>query len=225
MFPGGEPKHVMSYLKDFLFAPEQARTPIGRLSGGERGRLMLAKAFLKVSNLLVLDEPTNDFDIETLDLLQEVLADYPGTVVLISHDRDFLDRVVTSVIASEGKGDWTEYAGGYSDMQAQRNSAAAAPEKSAKAAAKPVAAAPKAAKRKLSFKEKHALETLPKRMADLETKIAALRKKLEDSGLYARDRAGFEKASTDLTEAEGALATLEDEWLELELLREELGAG
>ena len=226
LFPGGEPKHVMSYLKDFLFAPEQARTPIGRLSGGERGRLMLAKAFLKVSNLLVLDEPTNDFDIETLDLLQEVLADYSGTVLLISHDRDFLDRVVTSVVASEGEGRWTEYAGGYSDMQAQRKGSAPRAEKPAKSGpgSKPVPSAPKAAKRKLSFKEKHALETLPKRMADLETRIAACKKALADPGLYARDRAAFEKASTDLTEAETALATLEDEWLELELLREELGA-
>ena len=227
VFPGGQPKHVMSYLKDFLFAPEQARTPIGRLSGGERGRLMLAKAFLKTSNLLVLDEPTNDFDIETLDLLQEVLADYPGTVLLISHDRDFLDRVVTSVIASEGKGDWMEYAGGYSDMRAQRKSASPALEKVAKAAiaSRTAASAPKSAKRKLSFKEKHALETLPKRMADLEATIATLQKTLADPGLYARDRAAFEKASTDLTEAEIALSKLEDEWLELELLREELGAG
>jgi len=228
VFPGGQPKHVMSYLKDFLFAPEQARTPIGRLSGGERGRLMLAKAFLKTSNLLVLDEPTNDFDIETLDLLQEVLADYAGTVLLISHDRDFLDRVVTSVIASEGKGDWMEYAGGYSDMQAQRKDAAPKAEKPAKlSTSAPKQSSAKAAlpKRKLSFKEKHALETLPKRMADLEAKIANLQKTLQDPNLYARDRAGFERASAELTKAETALSRLEDEWLELELLREELGAS
>ena len=116
----GQRKHVMSYMKDFLFQPEQARTPVGVLSGGERGRLVLAKALAQPSNLLVLDEPTNDLDLETLDLLQETLADYPGTVILVSHDRDFLDRVVTSVVVAEGDGRWQEYAGGYSDMVVQR---------------------------------------------------------------------------------------------------------
>ena len=116
----GARKHVIGYLKDFLFAPEQARTPIGRLSGGERGRLMLARELTRPSNLLVLDEPTNDLDIETLDLLQELLSDYPGTVLLVSHDRDFIDKVVTSVVVAEGGGRWVEYAGGYTDMLAQR---------------------------------------------------------------------------------------------------------
>ncbi len=116
---GGQRRHVIGYMKDFLFAPEQARTPVGVLSGGERGRLMLARALARPSNLLVLDEPTNDLDLETLDLLQEMLADYDGTVLLVSHDRDFLDRVVTGVIAAEGEGRWVIYAGGYSDMQAQ----------------------------------------------------------------------------------------------------------
>ena len=178
-----------------------------------------------MSKSLVGSSSTRRF--ETLDLLQEVLADYPGTVLLISHDRDFLDRVVTSVIASEGKGEWTEYAGGYSDMQAQRRDAAPKAEKAAKAetGSKPTASTPKSAKRKLSFKEKHALETLPKRMADLEATIATLQKTLADPGLYGRDRAAFEKASTNLTDAETALSKLEDEWLELELLREELGAS
>src|SRR5712671_313391 len=117
---GGKPKHVVSYMKDFLFAQEQMRTPLEVLSGGERGRLMLARALAKPSNLLVLDEPTNDLDLETLDVLEEMLGDYEGTVILISHDRDFLDRVVTSVIAPEGNGRWIEYAGGYTDMLAQR---------------------------------------------------------------------------------------------------------
>src|SRR5437764_1459894 len=117
---GGKPKHVVSYMKDFLFAQEQMRTPLEVLSGGERGRLMLARSLAKASNLLVLDEPTNDLDLETLDVLEEMLGDYEGTVILISHDRDFLDRVVTSVIAPEGDGRWIEYAGGYSDMLAQR---------------------------------------------------------------------------------------------------------
>ena len=124
---GGEPRHVISYMKDFLFKPEQARTPVKALSGGERGRLMLAVALARPSNLLVLDEPTNDLDLETLDLLQEMLANYPGTLILVSHDRDFLDRTVTSVIASEGEGRWIEYAGGYSDMVAQRGAGISAP--------------------------------------------------------------------------------------------------
>ena len=161
---GGQNRHVVSYMKDFLFGPEQANTPVGVLSGGERGRLTLARAFATPSNLMVLDEPTNDLDLETLELLQERLADYTGTVLLVSHDRDFLDRVVTSVIATEGDGRWIEYAGGYTDMLAQRGPArtAAAP------AAKPRATAPSAAKaatRKMTFKDKHALETLPDRMA------------------------------------------------------------
>ncbi len=117
---GGKPKHVVGYMKDFLFAQEQTRTPLEVLSGGERGRLMLARALAKPSNLLVLDEPTNDLDLETLDVLEDMLGDYDGTVILISHDRDFLDRVVTSVIAPEGNGRWIEYAGGYTDMLAQR---------------------------------------------------------------------------------------------------------
>src|SRR4051794_8445778 len=172
----GAAKHVVGYMRDFLFSPEQARTPLSKLSGGERGRLMLAQVLAKPSNLLVLDEPTNDLDMETLDVLEDMLADYPGTVLLISHDRDFLDRLVTSVIAPEGNGRWVEYAGGYSDMLAQRGAdlsrerPAAAVEKHAPARA---AQAP-APKRKLSFKEKHALETLPKTIAELQDKARRL---------------------------------------------------
>ena len=120
---GGQSRHVIGYMKDFLFRPDQARTPVSVLSGGERARLTLARAFARPSNLLVLDEPTNDLDLETLDLLQERLAEYPGTVLLVSHDRDFLDRVVASVITTEGDGRWIEYAGGYTDMLAQREPA------------------------------------------------------------------------------------------------------
>ena len=145
---GGANRHVIGYMKDFLFAPEQANTPVGVLSGGERARLTLARAFAKPSNLLVLDEPTNDLDLETLDLLQELLADYPGTVLLVSHDRDFIDRVVTSVIATEGDGRWIEYAGGYSDMLAQRGSATAAP---MQAATKPRVATENRPQRALRF--------------------------------------------------------------------------
>src|SRR5450432_3005043 len=155
---GGKPKHVVSYMKDFLFAQEQMRTPLEVLSGGERGRLMLARALAKPSNLLVLDEPTNDLDLETLDVLEEMLGDYEGTVILISHDRDFLDRVVTSVIAPEGDGRWIEYAGGYTDMLAQRGAdlkregvKAAAEDKKESRAGAPSGTAKR---RRLNFKEK-----------------------------------------------------------------------
>ena len=120
MIVGGKPRHVMNYMQDFLFTPQQARTPVKVLSGGERARLLLAKLFATPSNFLVLDEPTNDLDLETLDLLEEVIADYPGTALVVSHDRDFLDRVATSIVLAEGDGRFTEYAGGYSDMLAQR---------------------------------------------------------------------------------------------------------
>ncbi len=159
-------RHVVGYMKDFLFAAEQARTPVQRLSGGERGRLMLARAMARPSNLLVLDEPTNDLDLETLDLLQEMLADYAGTVLLVSHDRDFLDRVVTSTLASNGDGKWIEYAGGYTDMTIQRGAMPAgrmpAPEPRGKAAKTPRPQSRASSPRKaLSFKDKHALQVLP----------------------------------------------------------------
>lgn len=222
----GQPRHVMSYMKDFLFTPEQARTPLKVLSGGERGRLMLARALAKPSNVLVLDEPTNDLDLETLDLLQEMLADYPGTVLLVSHDRDFLDRVCTSVLTSEGEGRWNVYAGGYSDMVAQRGAgvqgrAAAKAEKAA--AVEKTDSAPRAAtKRKLSFKEKHALETLPKRIAELQAEIAKHQAAMNDPQLFSKDPKKFEAASAGLEKAGVELAAAEDQWLELEMLREEI---
>ena len=222
----GVPKHVMGYMKDFLFTPEQARTTVEKLSGGERGRLGLARLLALPSNVLVLDEPTNDLDLETLDLLQEMLGDYPGTVIVVSHDRDFLDRVATSVIVAEGEGRWTEYAGGYSDMVAQRGYGVTKPEleKSAKADRAPAepAAPPPTARPKLSFKHKHALETLPKEIARLTAEIARLNGLLADPDLYARDPKAFAAASQHLTAAEAAKAKAEDDWLELELLREEL---
>ena len=221
----GKPRHVIGYMKDFLFTPEQARTPVGALSGGERGRLTLACALAKPSSLLVLDEPTNDLDFETLDLLQEIIADYSGTVLVVSHDRDFLDRVATSVIMSEGGGNWIEYAGGYSDMVAQRGAGIAAPVATA-AAAKPAKQAPverpaeKAKPQKLTFKDQHALKTLPGEIDALQKKIEELRRILADAGLYARDRAAFNKASADLPKAEAALADAEEKWLTLEMMRE-----
>jgi ATP-binding cassette subfamily F protein uup len=219
---GGRAKHVIGYMKDFLFAPEQARTPLRVLSGGERGRLTLARALAKPSNVLVLDEPTNDLDLETLDVLQEMLAEYAGTVILISHDRDFLDRVVSAVVAPEGGGRWAEYAGGYSDMLAQRGEDVARsgtrPKK--EPAEKTAAAAPKAGKRKLSFNDKHALDTLPKQMAKLERRRKELQAKLDDPTLFARDRAAFDTASAALAAAQAELAGAEERWLELEILRE-----
>jgi ATP-binding cassette subfamily F protein uup len=221
----GQRKHVFGYMKDFLFGPEQARTPIGKLSGGERGRLMLARALASASNLLVLDEPTNDLDIETLDLLQELLSEYAGTIVLVSHDRDFLDRVATSVIVSEGDGRWVEYAGGYSDMVAQRGFGLAGPAAlpEPKAAKEPERAAPRAApKRRLSFKEKHALEKLPDRMADLREALARLDMQLGDPEFHARDPKAFALMTRAYGERQQELADAEEEWLTLEMLREEI---
>jgi ATP-binding cassette subfamily F protein uup len=191
---------------------------------------MLAQALAKPSNLLVLDEPTNDLDMETLDVLEDMLGEYPGTVLLISHDRDFLDRLVSGVIAPEGDGRWTEYAGGYSDMLVQRGADLARAsgkqekEKSVKAAPSgaPQAANSQVIKRKMKFKEKHALETLPKTMAALNAKANELQAKLADPQFYNRDRAGFEKVTTDLGETQRKLAAAEEQWLELEILREEL---
>jgi ABC transport system ATP-binding/permease protein len=223
---GGQRRHVIGHMKDFLFGPEQANTPVGVLSGGERGRLTLARAFARPSNLLVLDEPTNDLDLETLDLLQERLAEYAGTVLLVSHDRDFLDRVVTSVIASEGNGRWIEYAGGYTDMLAQRGPAAttvvAAPVKQARPAAPERSPRAAARSRRMTFKDRYALETLPGRIAALQADVARLTSVLSDAELYARDPARFTATTKSLSGAQDALAAAEDQWLALEMLREEI---
>ena len=224
----GNAKHVVSYMKDFLFAREQAGTPLGKLSGGERGRLMLAQALARPSNLLVLDEPTNDLDMETLDVLEGMLAEYPGTVLLISHDRDFLDRVVNGVIAPEGNGRWIEYAGGYSDMLAQRgadltreNPRQPERQKAIKETAS-MGAVSQPMKRRWLFKDKHALETLPKTVGKLKAEIDHLQSKLSDPTFYARDRAAFEKITATLGELQQKLTAAEEQWLELEILREEL---
>jgi ATP-binding cassette subfamily F protein uup len=223
----GVSKHVIGYMKDFLFSAEQARTPLGKLSGGERGRLMLAQALAKPSNLLVLDEPTNDLDMETLDVLEDMLTDYPGTVLLISHDRDFLDRLVGGVIVPEGNGIWTEYAGGYSDMLAQRGAdlsrESRKQEKDEREQAPPAAAAAPTTKRRMTFKDKHALETLPKTVATLQSKAEALQAQLNDPLFYTRDRAGFEQVTAKLGELQRKIAAAEEQWLKLEILREELG--
>ena len=223
---GGQARHVASYMKDFLFAPEQIRTPLRVLSGGERGRVMLARALAKPSNVLVLDEPTNDLDLETLDVLEEMLGDYAGTIVLISHDRDFLDRVVNAVVVPEKDGRWAEYAGGYSDMLSQRgDDLVRKPEIKSKQANEKTPAAqrePKQAKRRMTFNDKHALDTLPTRMTALQKDIAKLQKQLDDPGLYARDAKKFSEISTALGAAQMELAASEEKWLELEMLREEI---
>ena len=220
---GGQNRHVVSYMKDFLFGPEQANTPVGVLSGGERGRLTLARAFATPSNLMVLDEPTNDLDLETLELLQERLADYTGTVLLVSHDRDFLDRVVTSVIATEGDGRWIEYAGGYTDMLAQRGPAKTMTGVSGgRSRGTRADAVSKPQSRKMSFKDKHALETLPGRMSELEAEVDRLNRVLGDTNLYTRQPGKFAETTKALEVAQAKLAKAEEQWLALELMREEL---
>jgi ABC transport system ATP-binding/permease protein len=223
---GGHSRHVIGYMKDFLFRPEQAQTPVAVLSGGERARLTLACAFARPSNLLVLDEPTNDLDLETLDLLQERLADYAGTVLLVSHDRDFLDRVATSLIAAEGNGRWVEYAGGYTDMLAQRAAPGSRVPSGGGGAKKPApppagSAQHKASRsRRMSFSDRHALEKLPPRIAALQDKIAGLNALLGDPEFYARDPNRFSRTTTALADTQLELAAAEEQWLTLELLRE-----
>ena len=223
---GGEARHVVSYMKDFLFTPQQARTPVKVLSGGERARLLLAKVLATPSNLLVLDEPTNDLDLETLDLLEEMIANYPGTVIAVSHDRDFLDRVATSVLMAEGDGRFIEYAGGYTDMLVQRGHGVAAKEAPKTKAAKSLAPKERiksdGPNRKLSFKDKHALEKLPAKIATLEKEIGVLQAELSDATLYARDPKKFESFLQKLKDGQHELETSEQHWLELEMMREEI---
>ncbi len=222
----GEERHVVSYMKDFLFKAEAARTPVRELSGGERARLILARVLARPANLLVLDEPTNDLDMETLELLQELVAGFAGTVLLVSHDRDFLDRTVTSVIAPDGGGRWVEYAGGYSDMLAQRGGTRLDDRKLAKAeagAAVKAASAPvKAPTRKLSYKQKFALESLPGRMEAVSASISTLENRLADPSYYEKNPASFAQTIAALDKERKSLALMEEEWLELEMLREEL---
>ena len=222
----GETKHVVSYMRDFLFKPEQARTPVSVLSGGERARLILARELAKPSNFLVLDEPTNDLDLETLDLLQEMLADYRGTILLVSHDRDFLDRVATSILMYEGDGHWTEYAGGYTDMLAQRGAGVAARKlkEQEREIREPVVVteAKPQAKRKLSFKEKYALDNLPAKIEALKIELHKLELVLADSNLFTSNPKLFEKTSLRHQAAHDELMQGEEQWLELEMMREEL---
>lgn len=212
---GGQPKHVVGYLKEFLFDERQARAAVKSLSGGEKARLLLAKLMAKTSNLLVLDEPTNDLDVETLDLLQELLDDYDGTVLLVSHDRDFLDRVATTTIAMEGNGRATVYAGGWSDYIAQRGDLLPKKDEKSKPSKPKVKqeAQPKAG---LSFSEKHRLEKLPAEMERLEAEIGKLEELMSDPELFTREPVKFQKATEALVERQEKLAAAEEEWLMLE---------
>ncbi|WP_455476917.1 ABC-F family ATP-binding cassette domain-containing protein [Bartonella sp. B41] len=229
----GQERHVVSYMKDFLFLPEQVRTPIKELSGGERARLMLARLLSRPANFLILDEPTNDLDIDTLDLLQEFVADFAGTVLLISHDRDFLDRTVTHILAPQGDGHWILYAGGYSDMIAQGGKASLVQRKElsqgketartcSREQTKRALSREKIMLRKLSYKQVYALEKLPEQIAVLQNEIKQIEHDLSDPALYCCDKNRFERLSTVLEEKKSSCAQKEEEWLELELLREEI---
>ncbi|MGR3614707.1 MAG: ABC-F family ATP-binding cassette domain-containing protein [Paracoccaceae bacterium] len=212
----GEPRHVVGYLKDFLFDERQVRAPVRSLSGGEKARLLLARLMARQSNMLVLDEPTNDLDVETLDLLQELLDGYDGTVLLVSHDRDFLDRVATTTVAMEGRGQATVYAGGWSDYLAQRNAATPVQQEKKGKAAKAKSKSDSATKPGLSFTEKHRLEALPDEMARLEQEIGKLESLMADPELFSREPVKFRKATEALVQRQQKLAAAEEEWLELE---------
>ena len=218
----GKPRHVMNYLQDFLFTPQQARTPVKVLSGGERARLLLAKLFATPSNFLVLDEPTNDLDLETLDLLEEVIADYPGTALLVSHDRDFLDRVATQIVLAEGDGRFTEYAGGYSDMLAQRGEKPAQRPEIRKDAKPPAEKRMRVNAPKMNFSDLHALKTLPGKIAAADLRMEELEQSLSDTSLYAKDPARFAKLSAELAEIRAQKDADEERWLTLEMEREAL---
>jgi ATP-binding cassette subfamily F protein uup len=218
---GGQRKHVIGYLQDFLFSPERARAPITRLSGGERNRLLLAKLFSQPSNLLVMDEPTNDLDVETLELLEELLADYTGTLLLVSHDRAFLDNVVTSTLVLEGEGRVGEYVGGYSDWLRQRPATPApavakSPSAPAAAPAPPPAPAPVPVKRKLSFKDQRELELLPVRIERLETEIGERTAAMNEPSFFQQDSAAIVQANEALARLQAELDSAYARWSELE---------
>jgi ATP-binding cassette subfamily F protein uup len=212
----GNPKHVVGYLKEFLFDDRQARAPVRSLSGGEKARLLLAKLMAKDSNLLVMDEPTNDLDVETLDLLQELLDDYDGTALLVSHDRDFLDRVATTTIAMEGDGQAVTYAGGWSDYRAQRQDDEPKKAEKSKVKAEKTTGGKSSQATGLSFTEKHRLEALPDIMARLEAEIAKLEVFMADPDLFTKEPVKFQKATDALVERHTALLKAEEEWLMLE---------
>jgi ATP-binding cassette subfamily F protein uup len=214
--------HVIRYMKDFLFLPEQAKTPLHALSGGERGRLQLARGLRLPSNLLVLDEPTNDLDLETLDLLQELVADYDGTVIVVSHDRDFLDRTVTRTIAYEDVSKWQIYPGGYTDMVNQRGFGVVSTDKKLKYKPHKVKHSPVAtkSKNKLTYKDKFRLEQLPQEIQKFQNRISEIELKLTNADFFHKDPDGFNEAIRKLDQYKIKLEKSEEEWLKLELLNE-----
>ncbi|PZQ21375.1 MAG: elongation factor 3 [Sphingopyxis macrogoltabida] len=216
----GVRKHVQGYLKDFLFDPSVADASVSALSGGERSRLLLAREFARESNLLVLDEPTNDLDLETLDLLQEVIADYAGTVLLVSHDRDFLDRTVTVTLGLDGSGKVDIVAGGYADWEAKRSKPAASKAKSGTAAAPPP---PPQQRKKLSYKDQRDYDLLPDRITAIETEMAGIETDLSDGTLFTRDNALFTALTEKLDSLRAEKAAAEDRWLALAEEVEALG--
>ncbi|MFW5816130.1 MAG: ATP-binding cassette domain-containing protein [Wenzhouxiangella sp.] len=218
----GKDRHIIGYLQDFLFTPERSRAPISRLSGGERNRLLLARLFARPSNLLVMDEPTNDLDIETLELLEERLAAYPGTLLLVSHDRDFLDRVITSTLALEGNGRIGEYVGGYSDWLRQRPGSWARTSKPSQASSSSTAA-PKArsAAAKLSYKLARELAELPEKVERLEADMSRLAEQMNDPALHADDPAKVSQAARQVKQLQDQLDAAFARWEELEKLREQ----
>lgn len=225
---GGKKRHAISYLGDFLFSPERVRTPAKALSGGEQNRAILAKLFTKPANLLVLDEPTNDLDIETLELLEDILLEFQGTVLLVSHDREFMDNVVTSLLVLKGDGTVDEQSGGYKDWEARGNSlqdlqresdgnsAQAAPDTPANTATAETASSPAAPKRKLSYKEKRELDSLPERIDGLEARQTELETAMADPGFFQQERPEIEAVTDELTRIQQELETAIERWAELE---------
>jgi ATP-binding cassette subfamily F protein uup len=238
---GGKARHVVAYLKDFLFEEGQARQPVKALSGGETNRLLLARLFARRSNLIVMDEPTNDLDVETLDLLVEVLGEYDGTLLLVSHDRDFLDKTVTSIVAMEGDGRVEEFPGGYTDALSQRRGPkggarmgdkAKADKKAGGKGGQKSAGKQSSGKRssggnqgKLSYKEQRELAELPGKIDKLQQGIDDLQVKLADPEFFKRDPDGYQQATEELQRAQNALEKAETRWLELEERREALAQG
>ncbi len=220
----GQYRHVVAYLKDFLFKPEQAQCPVSALSGGEKNRLMLAVALAKTSNFLVLDEPTNDLDMDTIDLLQEVLGDYEGPALIVSHDRDFLDRVATSIIYMPGDGSITEYPGSYSELEqklAEKSRPAKTPEKKEKPKERKDVSAPKKTT-KLSYNQQRLLEVLPQKVSELEENIRQIEEKLGCGDLYNADREAFDRLTEELSTKKQELENAENQWLEIQMIKEEL---
>lgn len=227
IFVRGSYRHVVAYLKDFLFRPDQAQCPVSALSGGEKNRLMLAVALAQPSNFLVLDEPTNDLDMDTLDLLQEVLDEYEGTILLVSHDRDFIDRVVTSVIYMPGDGSVSEHSGSYSDLLEKLKSKIPAKKENKKEALPKKEETPKSETKKtgrLSYNQQRLLEILPDKISELEKQIGDTEAALSDSSLYTENPEKFDALTKQLEELKAELEKSENQWLEIEMLRESIGA-